>query len=181
MATDSSEVNDHTRVLSSAAERCREIYEKQCRRIYSLALWMTNNKTAAQHLVSRTFLRALAFSGRADTEEIDQAFLAEVSELTPVEAPALDVTAAPGRNRIDGNIKQVHIERAVAQLPATERLIFLLHDVDGYDQRRISRLLRFSKDQVLVGLHRARMRIRELVARMQETTESGSWPTCTSF
>ena len=180
MATGSSEVNDHTRALSSAAERCREIYEKQCRRIYSLALWMTNNKTAAQHLVSRTFLRATVSSSRADTEQIDQAFLAEVSVLTAVEAPELAVTAAPGRKRINGNIKQVHLERAVAQLPATERLIFLLHDIDGYDQRRISRLLRFSKDQVLVGLYRARVRIRELVARMQETTESGSLPTCIS-
>lgn len=125
-------------------------------------------------------MRALAFSGFADTEQVDQAFLAEVSEVSPVEAPALDVAAAPGRNRIDSNIKQVHIERAVAQLPATERLIFLLHDVNGYDQMRISRLLGFSKDQVLVGLHRARVRIRELVARMQETTEIGSLPTCIS-
>src|SRR5215471_16095950 len=109
MATGSSEVNDHTTVLSSAAERWGEIYEKRCRRIYSLALWMTANETAAQRLLSRTFLRVLAFSSHVDTEQIDQAFLAEVSELTPIEAPALDVTDAPGRNRIDGNIKQVHL------------------------------------------------------------------------
>jgi len=139
---------------------------------------MTNNKIAAQRLASRTFLRALALGDRSGREEIDQAFLAEVRELTPVEAPALDLAAARGRNRIYGNIKQVDLEKAVVQLPAAERLIFLLHDVDGYDERRISRLLRLSKDQVLVGIDRARMRIRELVAQMQ--TDQPSLPFCIS-
>src|SRR5215471_9406783 len=99
MAADFSEVNDR-----SKEEQCREIYDKQSRRIYSLALWMTASRMAAQRLVSRTFLRALAFAGRVGTEQVDQAFLAEVRDLTTVEAPALEVTAAPASQRIHGNV-----------------------------------------------------------------------------
>jgi RNA polymerase sigma-70 factor (ECF subfamily) len=174
MATDFSEVNDRAAPLSSLAEkRCNEIYEKQSRRVYSLALWMTTGKIAAQKLASRTFLRALSFGGHVSTEQVDQAFVAEVRDLMTVEAPALEVPPAPSCKSIHGRMKLADLEKAVAELPAAERLIFLLHDIDGYDQRRISRLLRFDRDQVLMGLHRARMLIRGLVCQMHETTPSG--------
>jgi RNA polymerase sigma-70 factor (ECF subfamily) len=86
MATDFSKVN-HTKVLlSTAEERCRAIYDKHRGRIYSLAFWMTNNKSAAERLASRTFLRSFA-SGPVCADQIDQAFVAEVRDLIPMDAP----------------------------------------------------------------------------------------------
>jgi DNA-directed RNA polymerase specialized sigma24 family protein len=181
MATGFSEGNDRTKSSRSTADDPRrEIYDKQSRRIYSLALWMTNSKNAAQRLASRTFLRAFACGGRVDTEQIDHAFLLEVHEVIAMPAPDPDgvLEAAPetGHRSIHREMKRVDLEKAVAQLPGAERLIFLLHDIEAYDQGRICRLLHFSKAQVLNGLHCARMRIRELVARMQETAERPALP-----
>jgi RNA polymerase sigma-70 factor (ECF subfamily) len=54
----------------------------------------------------------------------------------------------------------------VVQLPATEKLVFLLHDVEGYDHRKIARLLGMEEQESQLGLHQARIQIRELVSQM---------------
>ena len=64
------------------------------------------------------------------------------------------------------NVKRIHLERAVVQLPATEKLIFLMHDVEGYEHDRISRLLGISEEESRYGLHQARIQIRNLIATM---------------
>jgi DNA-directed RNA polymerase specialized sigma24 family protein len=58
------------------------------------------------------------------------------------------------------------LERAVVQLPATERLVFLLHDVERYEHARISRLLGLNEQESALALHQARLRLRELLAAM---------------
>ena len=179
MATGFSKGIDGTRFLRPTVDapcreiydkQCREIYRKQCRRIYSLAYWMTNSRNAAQRLALRTFLRAFALGGCVGTEQIDQAFLVEVHGLIPMDAPLPDTVleAAPEKRHrsIHRVMKKLNMETVLAQLPGAERLIFLLHDVEAYDQGRICRLLHCNTSQVLNGLHRARVRIRELVARM---------------
>jgi DNA-directed RNA polymerase specialized sigma24 family protein len=64
------------------------------------------------------------------------------------------------------NTMRVHLERAVVQLPATERLIFLLHDVEEYDHARVAQLLGITQEESKIGLHQARLRMRELIASM---------------
>ncbi len=62
------------------------------------------------------------------------------------------------------NTKRVELERAIVQLPYTERMIFCMHDGDAYDHARIARTLGISEDDSRKGLHQARLRIRELVS-----------------
>jgi RNA polymerase sigma-70 factor, ECF subfamily len=52
------------------------------------------------------------------------------------------------------------------QLPVTERLIFLLHDVESYEHSRIAKLIGISESESVYGLHQARLRMRELLAAM---------------
>jgi RNA polymerase sigma-70 factor, ECF subfamily len=49
-------------------------------------------------------------------------------------------------------------------LPATERMIFLMHDVEGYDHDRIARTIGLERDESVQGLHQARLRLRNLLA-----------------
>ena len=67
---------------------------------------------------------------------------------------------------ICGNVKRVHLERAVVELPATEKMIFLLHDVEGYTHEKIAHLLGLDVKESQFGLHQARLRMRELISRM---------------
>jgi RNA polymerase sigma-70 factor (ECF subfamily) len=145
----------------------RKIYEENCHRIYSLSFWMTDNELVAEQLLNNTFLRAFATCDEPKTESIDHAFLTEMREMFAI--GSLTLTALPQRETMSivGNMKRVHLERAVVQLPATEKLIFLYHDVEGYDHEQISRLIGVSKEESMFGLHQARMTVRALVAQMQ--------------
>jgi len=49
-------------------------------------------------------------------------------------------------------------------LPATERLLFLLRDVEGYSPAAISQLLRIPESQVQRSLFSARIRLRQALA-----------------
>lgn len=156
--------------LTPARERTNvrysKIYNQHSHRIYSLAFWMTDNELLASELAANTFLRAFSSPASPGTEEIDEAFLTEVRENIPVGALSLSATIAPGTGSIRGNVKRVHLERAVVQLPATERLIFLLHDVEEYAHERIGRLLGLSSEESQLGLHQARISIRHALAAM---------------
>ena len=146
--------------------RYNEIYESNCHKIYSLAFWMTDNELAAEELSSNTFLRAFANVAEPTTEQIDRAFLAEIRELTAIGTLTLDCATSPETQNIYGNIKRIHLERALVQLPDTEKLIFLLHDVEAYKHERIARLLGLTEEESRTGLHQARVQIRNLVAQM---------------
>lgn len=145
----------------------QEIYNEHCHRIYSLAFWITDHEPGAEEVSRNTFLRAFACHGLPVAEQIDQAFLAEVRELMPVGQLVLHASASPSSGSVRGNMKRVHLERAVVELPATEKLIFLFHDVEGYQHGRIARLLGISENESAYGLHQARIFIREQVSRMQ--------------
>lgn len=161
---------DNVLVFAPAAEREKaeysEIYNQHCHRIYSLAFYVTDNELTAEELATNTFLRAFAASGAPSADHVDHAFLSEVRDLMPVGLLTLKNSRISDAKNIRGNIKRVHLERAVVQLPATEKLVFLWHDVDGYEHSRIARLLGISEEESALALHEARMRVRQLVAEM---------------
>jgi RNA polymerase sigma-70 factor, ECF subfamily len=169
MASTLQGVMSNVTVFAPAAERQKadysEIYNQHCDRIYSLAFYLTDNELVAEELSTNTFLRAFAGKSCPRAEQIDQAFLAEVRELTPIGVLTLSNPIAAESKNIRGNIKRVHLERAVVQLPATEKLVFLLHDVDGYEHAKIGSLIGISEEESRLALHQARIQIRELVAR----------------
>src|SRR5690349_8591505 len=122
-----------------------EIYNEHCHRIYSLAFYLTDNELAAEQLAANTFLRAFAMSRKPGAEHLDQAFLTEAREFMPIGTLTLNSVPSSEATNIRGNIKRVYLERAVVQLPATEKLVFLFHDVEGYEHKRIGGLLGISE------------------------------------
>jgi RNA polymerase sigma-70 factor (ECF subfamily) len=152
--------------VESRTTEYSRIYNENCHRIYSLAFWMTDNELTAEQMAANVFLRAFALNANPRTEQIDQAFLAEVRENIAVGSLTLNHSVSAETKSVRGNMKRVHLERAVVQLPATEKLIFLMHDVEGYDHKRIAQLLGMNETESQFGLHQARIRIRELVSQM---------------
>jgi RNA polymerase sigma-70 factor, ECF subfamily len=144
----------------------RQIYQKHRHRIYSLAFYMTYNEMVAEQLAANTFLRAFASPLPPGQDQIDHSFLVEVREMMPVGLLHLNAAPAPETASARGRVKREALERAVVELPPTERLIFLLHDVDGYTHPKISNLLGLSERETRFGLHQARLQVRERVSRM---------------
>lgn len=143
-----------------------QIYEENRHRIYAISFWMTDNELTAEELMKRTFGRAFSGPEVPSSELLDEMLLAELRKLAPLGALTLNCAACNEVVSVRRNTLRVHLEQSVVQLPATERLLFLLHDVEGYGHDRIGRLMGLSEEQSQRGLYQARLRIRELLASM---------------
>ena len=147
-------------------ERYQEIYRTNYHRIYSFAFRMTDNELTAEDVVGNVFRRAFSLVASPREEVLDRALVHELREQIVIGPLTLECSPATEVAGVRRNTKRVHLENAVAQLPATERLIFLMHDVEGYDHVRISRTIGVSEIESSYGLHQARLKMRELLAKM---------------
>lgn len=162
-----------------------EIYALHKRRIYSLCLRMVGNTTEAEDLTQEVFLQ---LHRKISTFRGDSAFSTWLHRLTinvvlmqlrrkGLQLISLDEAMEPavddGPRRsfgaadplLSGAIDRLTLENAVASLPAGYRLIFLLHDVEGYEHNEIASMLDCSIGNSKSQLHKARLRLRELLHR----------------
>jgi RNA polymerase sigma-70 factor (ECF subfamily) len=146
------------------AANYQDLYEDNRDRVYSLAFWMTYNELAAEELATATFCRAFTHAA-PDSEIIDRALVSELRELAPLGSLTLSCRPAAEVLNVRRRVKRPELERAVVTLPATERMIFLLHDVESYDHARIARTLGVTEAESRTGLLQARLRMRELMAQ----------------
>lgn len=148
----------------SRLEQCRKAYDDNRHHVYSIAFWMTDNELQAEAVMTATFEAAFSQENPGDTDIIDRALISEIHELSPIGRLSLNCAASREVVEARKNTKRVDLERAVVQIPATERLVFLMHDVERYDLDRIARLLEVTPETTRKALHQARLRIRELLA-----------------
>jgi DNA-directed RNA polymerase specialized sigma24 family protein len=125
---------------------------------------MTDNELAAEDLAERTFRQAFAAYENPSFDDIDRTLIAELRRTMSFGSLSLHCEECTKVAKVRENTLRVDLERAVMQLPLTERLIFLLHDVESYDHYRITRYLGLSHTESQLALHQARLRIRELLA-----------------
>ncbi|HEV2118165.1 MAG TPA: sigma factor-like helix-turn-helix DNA-binding protein [Terriglobales bacterium] len=144
--------------------RYEKAYDEHRHRVYALAFWMTDSEMAAEEISASVFARAFASDSSPSAEAVDRILLAEIRDLMPIGVLRLNIAPVTEVASVRGNVKRVELERAVVQLPPTERMIFLLHDVEAYDHARIARTLGVSEQESQYGLHQARLRLRQLLA-----------------
>lgn len=159
-------------------------------RIYSVCLRMTNNTAEAEDLTQDAFLqvfRKLAtFRGdsalstwlyRIAVNTVLMHFrkksLRQVSLDEPMSQDAKTVKREYGSkdNRLVGSVDRIALGRAIKELPDGYRTIFLLHEVEGYEHQEIAQLLDCSVGNSKSQLHKAKLRIRELLGQAQQDAE----------
>lgn len=150
----------------SSTDQTNAIYEQNRQRVYAMAFWMTDSEPKAEQLLETTFVRAFAENELPTEEQIDAALIAELREKHLIGILTLNCADANKVLNVRNNTRRVHLELAVVQLPATEKLIYVMHDGEGYSHERVARTLGISVKDSQSGLHQARLRIRELVAKM---------------
>jgi RNA polymerase sigma-70 factor (ECF subfamily) len=64
---------------------------------------------------------------------------------------------------LTGTVDRVTLERAIQALPAGYRMVFHLHDVEGYEHKQIAGMIGCSVGNSKSQLHKARMKLRELL------------------
>jgi RNA polymerase sigma-70 factor (ECF subfamily) len=167
------------------------LYALHKRRIYSLCMRMVGNIAEAEDLTQEAFLQ---LHRKISTFRGDSAFttwlhrlavnvvlmqlrkkglplisLDEAMEPTPEEGPGRSF-GAPDLT-LTGAIDRLALERAVADLPAGYRLIFILHDVEGFEHNEIASMLDCSIGNSKSQLHKARLKLRDAL-RAQSRKEA---------
>ena len=163
------------------------IYRLHNRRVYALCLRMVGNTAEAEDLTQEAFLQLFR---KIHTFRGDSAFSTWLHRLSvnvvlmklrkkTLPETSLEETTEPdeetGGPRKDvggpdllltGSLDRVNLQRAVEQLPPGYRAAFVLHDVQGYEHNEIAEIMGCSIGNSKSQLHKARMRLREL---LQET------------
>ncbi len=170
-----------TRAQAGDHHAFAQLYALHKRRIYSLCLRMVGNVAEAEDLTQEAFLQ---LHRKIATFRGDSAFstwlhrlainvvlmhlrkkglsvisLDEAMEPTPEEGPGRSF-GAPDLS-LAGSIDRLALERAISDLPAGYRLIFVLHDIEGYEHNEIAAMLDCSIGNSKSQLHKARLKLRD--------------------
>jgi RNA polymerase sigma-70 factor (ECF subfamily) len=174
------------------------IYQLHNRRVYSLCLRMVGNTAEAEDLTQEAFLQLFrkiatfrgesAFSTWLHRLAVN-VVLMRLRKKTGSETSLEEVTepdeetGGPRKDfggpdlGLSGSIDRVNLQRAIDQLPAGYKSVFVLHDVQGYEHNEIAEIMGCSIGNSKSQLHKARMRLRDLLhererARAREEREA---------
>ena len=171
------------RAKAGDAEAFSGLYGLHKRRVYSLCLRMTGNTAEAEDLTQEAFLqlyrKIATFRGESAfstwlhrlavnvvlmhlrKKGLPEISLDEALEPQHEDGPKKDIGARD--NVLAGSIDRVNLERAIESLPPGYRIIFVLHDVEGYEHNEIAEMMGCSIGNSKSQLHKARMKLRDLL------------------
>lgn len=75
-----------------------------------------------------------------------------------------DVVSGRDARPTEAAVARMDLDRAIARLPDGYRTAFVLHDVEGFEHREIAGLLGVSEGTSKSQLHKARLRLRQLLS-----------------
>jgi RNA polymerase sigma-70 factor (ECF subfamily) len=165
------EPNDARLVLNfaeiSAAQKRRDSYESHRHRVFAVAFYMTGGELEAEDILANTFVRAFQQTDEPSAQQVDVSLVSELKQHVEFEPPpATPPPVATGQGLGEQrNVKRPDLEAALIHLPATERLVFLLRDVEGYPAHRVAATLELTPQAVNIALLRARLKLREALAQ----------------
>jgi RNA polymerase sigma-70 factor, ECF subfamily len=182
-ATDSIEAELIERAKTGDAQAFQALYDKHKRRVYSLCLRMTANTAEAEDLTQEAFLqlyrKIATFRGESAfstwlhrlsvnvvlmhlrKKNLPVVSLEETTQGGDEDTPRKDFGAED--LALAGSIDRLQLQRAVNDLPPGYRTIFVLHDIEGYEHNEIAAIVGCSIGNSKSQLHKARMKLRDLL------------------
>jgi RNA polymerase sigma-70 factor (ECF subfamily) len=152
----------------SLEERQRDIYDSHRHRVFSVSYYMTGSELDAEQILRDAFVRAFQTVPEPDHAVVDTALVDQLRSDGVLEesepAPPPEAGYLPQRH----NILRTELEEAIRYLPPSERLVFLLMDVEGYPASRVAELLSMAPKDVLRTALTARLRLRSELAAMSQ-------------
>jgi RNA polymerase sigma-70 factor (ECF subfamily) len=171
------------RAQRGESEAFADLFHAHKARIYSICLRMTNNTAQAEDLTQDAFLQVFrklsTFKGNSALStwlyriavntvlmHFRKKALKQISLDEPSSHDANMVRREYGSRdgRLVGSVDRITLTRAIRDLPAGYRTIFLLHEVEGYEHQEIAKILDCSVGNSKSQLHKAKLRIREFLA-----------------
>ena len=174
------------------AEAFQALYDRHKRRVYSLCLRMTANTAEAEDLTQEAFLQLYRKIATFRGESAFSTWLHRLSVnvvLMHLRKKSLPVVSleettqgsgeedAPKKDfgaddlALAGSLDRLQLQRAVDDLPPGYRMIFVLHDIQGYEHNEIAAMVGCSVGNSKSQLHKARMKLRDML-RMQRAEKA---------
>jgi RNA polymerase sigma-70 factor (ECF subfamily) len=168
-------------------EAFEELYRRHHRRVYSLCLRMVRNASEAEDLTQEVFVllfrKLHTFRGessfttwlhRLTVNQVLMHFRRAVvrTEKTTDDGsiPIRIVSGTENPSRM-ALIDRIALNQAIGQLPRGYRLVFILHDLEGYEHDQIGKMLGCAVGTSKSQLHKARQRLRQLLTGRQTTPQ----------
>lgn len=163
---------------------CFEVlYGLHKRRVFSLCLRMSGNYAQAEDFTQEAFLqlyrKIASFRGESAFStwlhrltvnivlmQFRKKGLAEVSLESALEPQQEDSAPKDIGTRDDvlhSAVDRLALEHALGELPPGYRIIFVLHDIEGYEHNEIAEMLGCSIGNSKSQLHKARLKLRSLL------------------
>ena len=190
-AADPNEAQLIERAKQGDARAFQSLYDKHKRRVYSLCLRMTSNTAEAEDLTQEAFLQLYRKIATFRGESAFSTWLHRLSvnvvlmHLRKKSLPVVSLEETTQGNGDDdspkkdfgaedlalaGSIDRLQLQKAVEDLPPGYRTIFVLHDVEGYEHNEIAQIVGCSIGNSKSQLHKARMKLRDLLRMNREKT-----------
>jgi RNA polymerase sigma-70 factor (ECF subfamily) len=185
--TDENQRDDSEGTLVQHAQRGDEqafatLYQLHNKLVYSVCLRMTKDVAEAEDLTQEAFIQVFrnlnsfrggsAFSTWLYRVAVNTVLMKLRRKSPPVlsldapvsrDSPSLKLEVEKEDLNLRGAIDRIVLRRAIEELPRGCRQIFDLHEVEGYAHREIAELLRCSIGNSKSQLHKAKMKMRELL------------------
>lgn len=146
-------------------------------RLYRLALRMVNDADEAEDVVQDVLVKSWKQKDRilsldnppawlmrmTKHQAIDRLRSRSVRMVRETEAATTDRDVITPHRIVEGNDTLAHIHRLLQQLPADQRTVLQLREVEGMEYREIAEITGLNLAQVKSYLHRGRQKIRALL------------------
>jgi RNA polymerase sigma-70 factor, ECF subfamily len=170
------------RLFANDTEAFGEVYSKYATRVFNICYGMVRDAAIAEDLTQDTFLQAFRKISTFRGDSLLSTWLHRIAvnttlmflrreKIRPFEYSLNDTSETEdgdrterliGREDIElcGAPDRVTLQRAVDELPEGYRMIFMLHDVHGYEHHEIAEFLGCTIGNTKSQLHKARLKLR---------------------
>ena len=165
-----------SRVQAGDASAERELYDTHVERVYRLVYRLAGDADQAQDYTQETFIRAFGRLGEFRGEAALGTWICSIAVSVALNGlrrgkrlrtreVALDeaATAATADRAAEPDLRD-RLARAIDALPEGYRVVFLMHDVEGYTHEEIGHTLGVQTGTSKAQLSRARARLRRALA-----------------
>jgi RNA polymerase sigma-70 factor, ECF subfamily len=174
-----------------------QLYRLHSRRVFAVCVRMLENRAAAEDLTQETFLAGFRkihlFRGESAfstwlhrvtvnlvlmhirKQTLAQSSLEDINEKGEETGSVRYELGGPDLH-LSGFLDRVRLQKAIDQLPLGFKVSFVLYDIQGYRHKEIADILGCSAGTSKSQLHKARLRLRELLQehRRGRTPGNGS-------